>query len=162
MNRLHYFHWWLEDNSRMGFVTEINTPVPPFTAVQTLKINYMSQNARAYDMLKNRPERVAGLKRLEDASNGTNVRYIPKTLLNDSRLLRKVIRDGDIIAIVTSKYNFDTTHLGFAVWHKDGIHLLNASSLKRNGCRVVEPAESFFHYMMSRPSSIGIRVARIK
>lgn len=162
VNRLHYFHWWLEDNSRMGFVTEINTPVPPFTAVQTLKINYMSQNARAYDMLKNRPERVAGLKRLEDASNGTNVRYISKTLLNDSRLLRKVIRDGDIIAIVTSKYNLDTTHLGFAVWHKDGIHLLNASSLKRNGCRVVEPAESFFHYMMSHPSSIGIRVARIK
>ena len=25
VNRLHYFHWWLEDNVRMGFVKEINT-----------------------------------------------------------------------------------------------------------------------------------------
>ena len=52
----------------MGFVREIDTPNPPFTAVQTLKINYMSQNARLYDMLKNNPERVAELKKLEDAT----------------------------------------------------------------------------------------------
>ena len=162
VNRLHYFHWWLEDNVRMGFVKEINTPNPPFTAVQTLKINYMSLNAKAYDMLKNNPKRVAELKKLEDASNGTKVRYIPIALLNNNNELREVIHDGDIIAIVTNKRELDTTHLGFAVWHEDGLHLMNASSLKKNGNRVVEPTETFYQYMMSRPSNIGIRVARIK
>ena len=162
VNRLHYFHWWLEDNVRMGFVKEINTPNPPFTAVQTLKINYMSLNAKAYDMLKNNPRRVAELKKLEDASNGTKVRYIPTALLNNNNELREVIHDGDIIAIVTNKRELDTTHLGFAVWHEDGLHLMNASSLKKNGNRVVEPTETFYQYMTSRPSNIGIRVVRIK
>ncbi len=162
LSRLHYFHWWLEDNVRMGFIAEINTPVPPFTAVQTLKINYMTLNVPAYDMLKNSPERVAGLKKLEDASNGTRIRYIPKSQLGNSGLLKTVVRDGDIIAIVTSKRELDTTHLGFAVWHRDGLHLLNASSLEQNGRQVIEPVETFYHYMMSHPSSIGIRIARIR
>ena len=160
--RLHYFHWWLEDNERMGFVGEIDTPVPPFTAVQTLKINYMSQNARLYDMLKNNPERVAELKKLEDATNGTNLRYIPKNLLNNSKLLRGVVRDGDILAIVTSKRELDTTHLGFAVWHKDGLHLMNASNLRKNGNKVVDPIETLYNYMMARPANLGIRVVRIQ
>ena len=162
VNRLHYFHWWLEDNERMGFVREIDTPNPPFTTVQTLKINYMSQNARLYDMLKNNPERVAELKKLEDATNGTKLRYIPKSLLNNSKLLREVVRDGDILAIVTNKRELDTTHLGFAVWHKDGLHLMNASNLRKNGNKVVDPAETLYNYMMARPVNLGIRVVRIQ
>ena len=162
VNRLHYFHWWQEDNERMGFVKEIDSPNPPFTAVQTLKINYMSQNARLYDMLKNHPERIAELKKLEDATNGTKLRYIPKNLLNNSKLLREVIRDGDILAIVTSKRELDTTHLGFAIWHKDGLHLMNASNLRKNGNKVVDPVETLYDYMMSRPANLGIRVVRIQ
>lgn len=72
-NRLHYFHWWLEDNERMGFVREIDMPNPPFTAVQTLKINYMSQNARLYDMLKNSTYRT--LFRLALDILGLHTRY---------------------------------------------------------------------------------------
>ncbi len=162
VNRLHYFHWWQEDNERMGFVKEIYSPNPPFTAVQTLKINYMSQNARLYDMLKNHPERIAELKKLEDATNGTKLRYIPKNLLNNSKLLREVIRDGDILAIVTSKRELDTTHLGFAIWHKDGLHLMNASNLRKNGNKVVDPVETLYDYMMARPANLGIRVVRIQ
>ena len=162
VNRLHYFHWWQEDNERMGFVKEIDSPNPPFSAVQTLKINYMSQNARLYDMLKNHPERIAELKKLEDATNGTKLRYIPKNLLNNSKLLREVIRDGDILAIVTSKRELDTTHLGFAIWHKDGLHLMNASNLSKNGNKVVDPVETLYDYMMSRPANLGIRVVRIQ
>ncbi len=162
VNRLHYFHWWQEDNERMGFVKEIDSPNPPFSAVQTLKINYMSQNARLYDMLKNHPERIAELKKLEDATNGTKLRYIPKNLLNNSKLLREVIRDGDILAIVTSKRELDTTHLGFAIWHKDGLHLMNASNLRKNGNKVVDPVETLCDYMMSRPANLGIRVVRIQ
>ena len=162
VNRLHYFHWWQEDNERMGFVKEIDSPNPPFSAVQTLKINYMSQNARLYDMLKNHPERIAELKKLEDATNGTKLRYIPKNLLNNSKLLREVIRDGDILAIVTSKRELDTTHLGFAIWHKDGLHLMNASNLRKNGNKVVDPVETLYDYMIARPANLGIRVVRIQ
>ena len=116
VNRLHYFHWWLENNERMGFVKEIATANPPFTAFQTLKINYMSLNSALYDMLKNN----------------------------------------------SSKRELDTTHLGFAVWHKDGLHLMNASNLRKNGNKVVEPAETLYDYMMARSANLGIRVVRIQ
>lgn len=160
-NRLHYFHWWLTDNERMGFVEEISTPNPPFTAVQKLKINYMSQNQSAYDMLRNNPRRVSAIKALEDATNGTSVRYIPKQQLKNVALMRSVVHDGDLIALVTNKKNLDTTHLGIAVWHKDGLHLINASSLTKNGNSVVEPTETLYHYLMARPYNTGIRVARL-
>lgn len=160
-NRLHYFDWWLEDNEAMGFVHEVKTSEPPFTAVQTLKINYMSEHSQAYSMLKNHPERVESIKLLENKTNGKQVVYIPKAALKNTALLRKTIKDGDIIALVTNKKNLDTTHLGLAVWHKDGLHLLNASSLKKNGKQVVEPEETLYQYLMARPWNTGIRVARV-
>lgn len=161
-NRLHYYQWWVSDNEAMGFVKEINAPNPPFTGVQTLKINYMSTNYGSYDMLKNNPFRVKQLKAIEDKTNGTKVNYIPKAQLKNTKLLREIIHDGDLIALTTNKKNLDTTHLGIAVWHKDGLYLLNASSLKKNGKSVVEPDETLYTYLSSRDYNPGIRVARIQ
>ena len=121
----------------------------------------MSENYNSYDMLRNRPERVAALKKMEDRTNGIKVRYIPKNLLNNAALLRKVVRNGDIIAITTRKRNLDTTHLGLAVWHDDGLHMINASSLKRNGRQVIEPKQTLYQYLMQQPNSTGIRLARL-
>lgn len=158
-NRLHYYQWWVKDNEQMGFVKEIDGPKPPFTAVQTLKINYMSTHQDAYDMLRTHPERVAALKVIEDATNGTRVNYIPKEEIKNTALMRQTIHDGDILAIVTRKKDLDTTHLGIAVWKKDGLHLLNASMIYK---KVVEDKTPLFDYMKQREHHIGIRVARIK
>lgn len=157
-NRLHYYQWWVEDNERMGFVKEINLPNPPFTAVQTLKINYMSTHQDSYDMLRHHPERVRALKVIEDQTNGKKVRYIPKAEIKNTKLMRETIHDGDILAIVTKKKDLDTTHLGIAVWKKDGLHLLNASMIYK---KVVEDTMTLREYMMQREYHIGIRVARI-
>ncbi len=159
-NRLHYFDWWLSDNEKMGMVKEIIPTNSQLLMRQTLKINYMSENFSSYAMLKNHPERVQAIKKLEDATNGKVVSFIPKQRLNNPAL-RKVIKDGDLIALVTNKKNLDTTHLGFAVWKSDGLHLLNASSLKKNGKRVIEPTETLYKYLMDRSWNTGIRVARV-
>lgn len=157
-NRLHYYQWWVTDNDRMGFVQEIDSPNPPFTAVQKLKINYMSSNPNLYDMLRHHPERAAALKTIEDATNGTTVRYIPKAAVKNTQLLRATIHDGDILALVTNKKNLDTTHLGIAVWKSDGLHLLNASSIHK---KVVEEPMLLYDYLARRQYLIGIRVARV-
>lgn len=157
-NRLHYYQWWVDDNGVMGFVREKSSPDPPFCAVRTLKINYMSENPGSYDMLKNHPERIMALKVIEDKTNGTKVRYIPKSQVADTELLRKTVHDGDIIAIVTNKRNLDTTHLGFAVWHEDGLHLLNASSIHH---KVVEEPMTLYQYLHRNNNRIGIRIAEI-
>lgn len=157
-NRLHYYQWWVTDNEAMGFVCGKNSPNPPFCAAQTLKINYMSENYGSYDMLRNHPERVKALKMIEDKTNGTVVRYIPRRQVTNTELLRETVHDGDIIAIVTGKRNLDITHLGFAVWHDDGLHLLNASSIHH---KVVEEPMTLYRYLYRNKNRIGIRIAEI-
>jgi hypothetical protein len=49
--------------------------------------------------------------------------------------------------------------LGFAVWKKDGLHLLNASMIHK---KVVEEPMTFYQYLQKHPSHTGIRVLRIK
>ena len=72
-----------------------------------------------------------------------------------------MVHDGDIIGLVTNKAGLDASHLGIAVWHDDGLYLLNASSLKKNGHQVVEPKETLFAYLAARAHNTGIRVLRI-
>lgn len=160
-NRLHYFQWWVADNENKGLIKEIATPPSAFSGKQQLRIDYMTTHAADYAMLRQAPNRVQALARQEKKWEGKTVSYIPKTKLNDSNL-RNVVHDGDIIGLVTSKPGLDASHLGIAVWHKDGLYLLNASSLKKNGKQVVEPTETLFQYLAQRKHNTGIRVLRIQ
>ena len=129
VKRLHYFTSWIEDNTAMGFCREIQLPNPPFTALQTIQVNYMTQHPDLYRMLKVNPSDIPGIREQEQAINGRHYRYIPQEQLTNTALLRRTIHDGDIIAIITTIAGLDTQHIGIAVWHDDGLHLLNASSI---------------------------------
>lgn len=156
--RLHYFTSWIEDNVRMGFVTKVESEYMPFTAIQNLKINYMSKHARSYAMLAAHPEWMEGIKEMEEILTGRTYRYIPKKNIGNTQILRQTIKDGDIIAILTNKKGLDTSHIGIAVWKKDGLHLMNASSIHKKV--VIEPM-LLQNYMKKHPSQIGIRLCRV-
>jgi hypothetical protein len=159
-SRLHYFSDWIADKERMGLVGELQQPNPPFSAVQTVNVNYMSRHPHAYKALKANPALVKTIRRQEQHLSGTKASYIPKKSLRDNdHLLRQTIQDGDIIAITTSKPGLDIAHLGFAFWMDDGLHLLNASQLHKKV--VVEPM-TFYQYMLKHPTFTGIRVVRLK
>ncbi len=157
-SRLHYFTEWIIDNTLSGEVREIQSPNPPFTAVQEIKVGYMSDNYRNYPILKDNPRFVPVIKMSEQSLNGRRYRYIPKSMVGDNAVMRKAVRDGDIIAIITNKKGLDTSHLGIAVWHKDGLHLLNASQLRH---QVVEEPTLFGDYLSQHPVQTGIRVVRL-
>ncbi|MGI6223651.1 MAG: N-acetylmuramoyl-L-alanine amidase-like domain-containing protein [Prevotella sp.] len=158
--RLHYFTAWADNNEKMGFVEEeIQKPNPPFSRVQTININYMTQHADSYPMLKANPSWVKDIKKMEQKYNGQKFRYIPKEKIANTKLFRETIHDGDVIAIITKKKGLDTSHLGIAVWHKNGLHLLNASMVRH---KVVEEPWTLRYYMSRHPSQIGIRVIRMK
>jgi hypothetical protein len=72
--------------------------------------------------------------------------------------MRNAVKDGDIIAITTSKAGLDTSHIGIAVWHRDGLHLLNASQIHQ---KVVEEPMTMYQYMQKHPSQTGIRVVKL-
>ena len=158
-SRLHYFTEWITDNTRAGVVSEVQSPNPPFTAVQTVKVNYMSTHPQSYQALREHPEFVSAISQMERQVSGAKYRYIPKKDVGNSALLRKAVRDGDIIAITCKKPGLDIAHLGFAVWQKDGLHLLNASMVHK---KVVLEPMTLYKYLQKHPSHTGIRIIRIK
>ena len=159
-SRNHYFSQWIDSNTRLGLVNEQTSASYPFTATQTLQLNFMSTHPDLYAMLKDKPDDVKKIAQLEKAVSGTKVRYIPASLLNESKRALKYVRDGDILALVTKKSGLDVSHVGFAEWGTDGkLHLLNASSIHK---KVVLEPMTLYQYAQKHPSVLGIRVIRIK
>lgn len=157
-SRLHYFTDWIIDNSRKGIVSEIQQKKAPFTSVQTVSVNYMSRHPQSYKALKAHPQYVSVIAGQEKLLTGQKFRFIPKSEIRNSKLLRSVIHDGDILAITTLKAGLDIAHLGFAVWRKDGLHLLNASQIHH---KVVEEPMTFRKYLSKHPAHTGVRVIRL-
>lgn len=157
-SRLHYFTDWILDNTKLGYVSERQQPNPPFSTVQTVKVGYMTTHSKAYKALREHPEYVSAIKATEKALDGKKFRYIPKSKVRNTQLLRSAVKDGDIIAITCNKKGLEIAHLGFAVWRSDGLHLLNASSIHK---KVVEESKTLYQYLREHKSHTGIRVVEI-
>lgn len=155
--RLHYFTDWIEDNSAKGICLELQSPVPPFSGTQQINIYYMSSNPDKYKMLKENPDYLPVIINMEKQINKKSYKYIPKSEVKNTNLLRQVIKDGDIIAITTTLKGLDIQHIGFALWHKDGLHLLNASSIHH---KVVEEPMTLYKYLQKKKTMTGIRIIR--
>ena len=159
LSRLHYFSWWMHNNQDMGLIDEVKLP-QQYTTFINVHNYYMSAHPDKYKFLKAHPEWVDSIAALEKRYNGPDGRYLTQanTRLPHSKLSN--VADGDIVAIVTRKAGIDYSHLGFAVWGKDGLlHLLNASSIHH---KVVEEPKTLYQYLKEHPSSIGIRLWRLR
>lgn len=155
--RKHYFTYWIQQSAKQGLVKDIQGPNPPFRAVQTVKADYMTNHLNQYPMLTGKPEWVKKIKAMEESITGLHPRYIPTSAIDNSKLLRNTVHDGDIIGIVTTKAGLEISHLGIAIWHKDGLHMLNASSLSH---KVIEDKELLKSYLKSQKSALGFRIVR--
>lgn len=156
--RLHYFSYWIEQNERKGIVKEIISSNPSILKRSLYEIYYMSHNPEKYPALTEDSSLVRNIADMERKFDGKSYIYIPKEKLKYPELLKSTIKDGDIIAIVTNKKGLDISHIGFAVWHRGNIHLLNASSTHK---KVIEEPMTLYQYMMRHPSQIGIRIVRV-
>lgn len=157
-SRNHYFSQWIQSGERMGVVKEVEVPANISTAMK-LNLTYMSEHPDSYPLLKVSMEERKLIREMEKKSSGATVRYIPKERVGESRKVLSCIHDGDILAITTKKAGLDISHVGFAVWDKDGkLHLLNASSIHR---KVVLEPMTLYQYMQKHPSQTGIRVIRL-
>jgi hypothetical protein len=157
-SRIHYFTEWITANAAKGIVKEIQAPNPPFKAIQTVKVDYMSTHPNSYKALREHPEYLSDIRRMEQKVSGGKFRYIPKGLVSNSALLKKAVRDGDIIAITCKKKGLDIAHLGLAVWQGNVLHLLNASMIHKKV--VIEPM-TLAQYLQKHPTHTGIRIIRI-
>lgn len=158
VSRLHYFTEWIDDNTEKGIVRERQKPNPPFSAVQTVRLGYMSSHPNSYKALRNNPDFMDDIYIMEQNISGQKYRYIPKAAVKNTASMRKAVKNGDIIAITCKKKGLDIAHLGFAVWKKDGLHLLNASQIHK---KVVLEPMTLGKYLSSHPSHTGIRIIEI-
>lgn len=158
-SRNHYFSQWIQSGTQQGLVREIE-PDRSISVPMKLSLTYMSSHPDSYPLLKVSMEERRLIAEMEKRVSGATVRYIPKERVGDSRKVLSNIRDGDIIAITTSKAGLDVSHVGFAVWGKDGkLHLLNASSIHK---KVILEPMTLYQYMQKHPSQTGIRVIRLQ
>lgn len=157
-SRLHYFTDWIMDKEKMGVVSEIQQPNPPFTGIQKVSVNFMSSHPSYYKALKADPSLVPVIRKQEQKLTGKSFRYIPKKEIRNTKLMRQTIKDGDIIAITCNKKGLEIAHLGFAVWQKDGLHLLNASQLHH---KVVTEPMTLRQYLYKHKTHTGIRIIRL-
>ena len=158
-SRNHYFSQWIQSGERLGMVKEV---VPPsdISVPMKLSLTYMSAHPNSYPLLKDDAAERTLIAEMEKRASGATVRYIPKERVGDSKKVLGHIKDGDIIAITTSKAGLDIAHVGFASWGKDGkLHLLNASSIHK---KVVLEPMTLYDYMQKHPSQTGIRVIRLQ
>ena len=156
--RLHYFSYWIEQNTLTGIVREIVPQDSSVTEDSEYDIYYMSSNPEKYPALRKDTSLIDDISEMEKYFDGKTYRYIPKAKLKNPESLQPYVKDGDIIAIVTNKKGLDISHIGFAAWQKGNLHLLNASSIHK---KVVEEPMSLYKYMMRHPSQTGIRIIRV-
>lgn len=157
--RLHYFTTWIESNTAKGLVKEVQAPTPPFSSVQTVYVDFMTTHASLYPLLDGNAAYMKAIAKAEKTASGKKFRYIPTSMLKGrQKALREAVKDGDIIALVTKKKGLDISHVGYACWHKDGLHLMNASSLEK---KVIDDSQTLYRYMKRHPSNLGIRVIRV-
>lgn len=152
-SRLHYFSDWIIDNTQKGILHEIT---PEFeTAPAGGPIDFMSKHPDAYRQLRENRSLIDSIKIIEQRLSETPMVYIPKEKLAAQT---DAIREGDIIAIVTTVAGLDISHVGFAVRNENKIYLLHASQKYK---KVVVDPMPLTEYLFSHKSQKGIRILRL-
>ena len=158
LSRLHYFTDWVAENERRGVWHELRgDDGSSVWRNDTLTLSFMSSHVQSYPYLKAHVWAVDSMRAIEKRYAQYLVSYIDKAYLNLSP--RELpIRTGDILALVTSIDGLDVTHLGFAVWRGDKLHLMHASMTHK---KVVIDERTLYDYLQSRKSCPGVRVVRL-
>ena len=153
-SRLHYFSEWIRNNQEMGIIVEI---LPEDLIVKEERtINFMSRNAEKYAAISN-DSVLTQIKAIEETLSSYLFWYIPKEKVAD--LTPDIVSEGDIIAIVTDIDGLDFSHVGFATFIDGEIHLLHASSGKKEV--VIDPLP-LSDYLAKRKRHVGVKVVRIR
>lgn len=155
-DRLHYISQWITDSAKADLVDEVTRC--EYSRKQPLNLYFMSAHPEKYKMLHGNTALTVAIDKEEKPFRGITVDYIPKELLDTAARMLPV-KNGDIIALTTNIPGLDITHIGFAFWEKDRLHLLHASSAA--GC-VIRDEESLTDYLKTRKRATGIRVFRVK
>ncbi len=155
-SRLHYFSDWIRNNGQKEVVYECTSRLP-FAASYVMTLDFMSTHSDSYPMMKGKLDLIRRMEEVEKDWKEVTVAYLPKEKLN-AIPEESGIYNGDILAITTNIKGLDVVHVGFAVWVGEKLHLLHASSAKKE---VILDPQSLYEYSKNKKVHTGVRVIRI-
>ena len=152
-SRLHYISWWIADPAKQYIIKEVKTTL--HSATQRLCLTFMSSHPESYSQLKSDKQKTEKIAALENDWHGIDIKYIPKENIEYATI--KEINNGDIIAIVTAIEGLDVSHIGFAHWHNDELHMIHASSAEG---KIIDDPTPLHEYLAKKKNNLGIRIFR--
>ncbi len=152
-SRLHYFTEWLKDNEKQGYIEIISNEIG--NRIMDTGVGFMTANPHLYRQLEEEPAYVEAMAEIEKEISAFGMSYISKDMIDEMATL---IKDGDIIAFVSSIGGLDVSHTGLAVFSGERLHLLHASSRSQE---VEITSAPLSEYLADSRTIPGIIVARV-
>lgn len=153
-SRLHYFTEWLQNKVENGTLILISDSIGD--AEFNSNVSFMSQNPQYYRQLKNDSSMVERVRQTEKEIAKYRMRQITKEKISD---VEAYIKDGDIIALVSTVNGLDISHVGFAQFVGSRLHFLHASTTTNQVELTKVPLSD---YLRSRSTVTGVLVGRMK
>ena len=156
-SRLHYICDWASDNTHRGNLRDITRDIPECRWINRT-IDFMSSNRSRYPSLADSAQ-FEKIKNIEAAFHNHRFPYIRTTDLG-KKSVQRYLREGDILAFVSTLKNLDVTHMGMVVSDESGnLRVLHASST--NG--VVEISSTpLADFVKRNPKWMGVRIFRLE
>ena len=161
LSRMHFLEEVFADNSARGL--SVN-PTKDLGGVRlSRQIREMTVMWKSYRYLRNNPELLPGMARIQDEASALPVCHIPK---NRVASIESQLRTGDIIAITCKDSGSYTSHVGIAVRKPDGTHFMHATSRRSAGrkvildCRIsdyLKRSDDHFGIVVYRPLDVAMR-----
>jgi hypothetical protein len=152
-SRLHYASDWMFDNARRGIVKDVTKEIGG--QLYDKEINFMSEHSDSYKRMKDQPDVITQIERIERDINSRSKYYVPE---NKIEHVESDIQNGDIVLITADLEGLDISHTGIAVRKENGsIHFMHAP-LK--GKKVQITSEPLSDYIKNVKRHTGIMIAR--
>lgn len=153
-SRLHHLEDWLRDNASRGLVEDV-TPRLPGARKLYREMSYMGgSGSRFFRQLRADPSLVPVMARIERELSEQGIWYVPKSRVREAEPL---LRNGDIVCIVTTWPKSYTSHVGLAV--RDGQGILRFLHASRDARQVILDSR-LSGYLARHRNHAGIMVAR--
>lgn len=153
-SRLHYFTEWLQNKVENGTLILISDSIGDSSL--NSDVRFMSENPQYYQQLKNDSSMVENVRQTEKAIAKYRMRQITKEKIPS---IERYIKNGDIIALVSTVNGLDVSHVGFAQFVGTRLHFLHASTTTKQVELTKIPLSD---YLRARPTVTGILIGRMK
>jgi hypothetical protein len=151
-SRLHYTSDYFYNNENKGVLKNITKELGGVQFKK--KINFMSTHPDLYTQLKENPEYLKVIRKIEDSINARTMYYIPKANI---KKIASQIKNGDIIGITTNIDGLDCTHTGIAIWQNRILYMIHTPI---PGSKVQITELPLWKYLSKIKKDTGIMVAR--